>query len=213
MTQNGIIFDIDGTLWDASESVAAAWNEVLAQQTDTAGLQIPPEQMRSLMGKTAAEIYRVLFPGLSEKRRSEIGELCSKHTNGYLQEHLGTLYPQVKETLRELSRDFRLFIVSNCQVNYLEILLDRCGLRSFFTDTECYGRTLKSKGENIQLLLDRNNLEKAVYVGDTQLDFDSAQYAGIPFLHAAYGFGSINEKVPAIQAFSELPAAVSKIFG
>jgi phosphoglycolate phosphatase len=212
MTQNGIIFDIDGTLWDASESVAAAWNEVLAQQPDTAGLQIPTEQMRGLMGKTAAEIYRILFPNLSEERRLEIGELCCKHTDRYLQEHIGTLYPQVKETLRELSRDFRLFVVSNCQVNYLEILLDRCGLRGFFTDTECYGRTLKSKGENIRLLLDRNNLEKAVYVGDTQLDFDSAQYAGIPFLHAAYGFGTINKKVPAIQAFSELPAAVSKFF-
>jgi phosphoglycolate phosphatase len=212
MTQNGIIFDIDGTLWDASEPVAAAWNEVLALQTDTAGLQVTPKQIQNLMGKTAAEIYRVLFPGLSEKRRSEIGELCSKHTNGYLQEHLGTLYPQVKETLRKLSRDFRLFVVSNCQADYLEILLDRCALRGFFTDAECYGRTLKSKGENIRLLLDRNNLEKAVYVGDTQLDFDSAKYAGIPFLHAAYGFGSIKEEVPAIQAFSELPVAVSKIF-
>jgi phosphoglycolate phosphatase len=212
MTQNGIIFDIDGTLWDASEPVAAAWNEVLAQEPDTAGLQITTEQMRGLMGKNAAVICRILFPNLSEERRSEIGELCSKHTSGYLQEHIGTLYPQVPETLHTLNRDYRLFVVSNCLTNYLEIFLNRCNLRSFFTDTECYGRTLKSKGENIRLLLDRNNLEKAVYVGDTQLDFDSAQYAGIPFLHAAYGFGSISEKVPEIQAFSELPAAVSKIF-
>lgn len=212
MTQNGILFDIDGTLWDASESVATAWNEVLAQEADTAGLRITAERMRAMMGKTSADICRILLPGLSEERRAEIGKLCCKNEKGYLKEHCGTLYPLVMETLSKLSREFRLFVVSNCQVDYLATFLKCCGLGGLFTDTECYGRTLKNKGENIRLLLGRNSLQKAVYVGDTQLDFDSAQYAGVPFLHAAYGFGTVKEKVPAIQAFSELPAAVSKIF-
>jgi phosphoglycolate phosphatase len=212
MTQNGIIFDIDGTLWDASEPVTAAWNEVFARESDTAHLQITTKQMQAMLGKNAAEICGFFFPELSEERRFEISELCSKHESEYLREHVGTLYPHVKETLIELSRYYQLFVVSNCHENYLNTFVNRCGIRSFFADTECYGRTFKSKGENIRLLLDRNRLEKAVYVGDTQLDFDSAQYAGIPFLYAAYGFGSVKEKVPSIQAFSELPAAVSKIF-
>ena len=212
MTQNGILFDIDGTLWDASESITASWNQVLARQADTGGLQITTERMQTMLGKTSADIFRILLPDLSEERRAEISKLCCNNEKVYLKEHSGILYPLETETLSKLSRDFQLFVVSNCQVSYMETFLEHCGLRSFFSDTECYGRTRKSKGENIRLLLGRHNLQKAVYIGDTQLDYDSAQYAGIPFVHAAYGFGSVKEQVPAVQAFCELPAAVSKIF-
>lgn len=211
MTQNGILFDMDGTLWDSSEQVTQAWNNVLAREPDTSRVQLTTAQMKSLMGKTMTDILTSLFPTLGETRRAEIGKQFCEEENRYLREHGGTLYPKVEETLHELSRSYRLFIVSNCQCGYIEAFLGYYGFGALFTDTECFGRTGKNKGENIRILLGRNSLEKAVYVGDTQLDRDSAEFAGIPFLHAAYGFGTVAGHVPCVRTFQELLTAVPQI--
>ncbi|MDD6307384.1 MAG: HAD family hydrolase, partial [Clostridiales bacterium] len=71
-------------------------------------------------------------------------------------------------------------------------------------DIECYGNNLLQKGENIRLVAERNGLESAVYVGDIQGDYDASKKAGVDFIHAAYGFGTIDTEVPRIEAFEEL---------
>ena len=43
----------------------------------------------------------------------------------------------------------------------------------------------------------------AVYVGDTAMDQEAAQKAGVPFLHAAYGFGDVTG-APEITQFPQL---------
>lgn len=210
-TTKGILFDMDGTLWDSSEQVTQAWNTVLSREPEASRIHLTTEQMQSLMGKTMTDIFASMLPSLSESRRTEIGKQCCEEETHYLSEHGGTLYPGVEETLRKLGRNYRLFIVSNCQDGYIEAFLKYYGFADLFADTECFGRTGKSKGENIRLLLERNHLAKAVYVGDTQLDFESSQFAGIPFLHAAYGFGEVSGCVPSVHTFRELPEAVSGI--
>ena len=45
---------------------------------------------------------------------------------------------------------------------------------------------------------------KPVYVGDTLLDHKSAAEAGLPFIFAAYGFGTV-ENTPSIESLAELP--------
>ena len=54
----GILFDLDGTLWDSSEAVIASWNEVIEQQPDF-HKKGTIEDMMSLMGKTMTQ---PLFP-------------------------------------------------------------------------------------------------------------------------------------------------------
>ena len=76
-------------------------------------------------------------------------------------------------------------------------------MEGYFTDWECSGRTGLPKGENIRLVVERNHLQAPVYVGDTRLDYEAAQQAGVPFIHAAYGFGTI-EGVTAIHKPVEL---------
>jgi phosphoglycolate phosphatase len=211
MAEKGILFDMDGTLWDASEQVTAAWNIALVGSPETADVHVTTPQIQSVMGKTMTEIFNRLLPHVSEAGREKFAAECCRTENEYLLQHGAKLYPHEAEILEALSRDYRLFIVSNCQDGYIEAYLGYYGFGRFFTDTECFGRTGKKKAENISLLLGRNRLEKAVYVGDTQLDFESASSAGIPFIHAAYGYGKVEEAAPSIRAISELPAVVSKI--
>ena len=74
------------------------------------------------------------------------------------------------------------------------------------TDTECYGNTGKGKGENIRLVVQRNQLKNPVYVGDTSGDAQSAKDAEIDFIYAAYGFGEVSDKdyIAKIDSFEEL---------
>ena len=106
---------------------------------------------------------------------------------------------------------YNLYIVSNCQSGYIEAFLDYYGYGKYIDDIECYGNNNLKKGDNIKLVVGRNKLDKAVYVGDIQGDYDSSVEAGIKFIHAAYGFGTINAPVPKIEAFSELPQIISQV--
>lgn len=209
--KKGIIFDMDGTLWDSAANVAKSWNLAIEESRMT-DVHLTEADIKSVMGKTMDTIAAVLFPSLSEEVRSELLSKCCGVENDYLREHGGVLYPDLEETLKVLKEKYPLYIVSNCQSGYIEAFLEYYGFGKYFEDIECYGNNLLQKGENIRLLADRNHLEKAVYVGDIQGDYDSSCQAGVGFIHAAYGFGTINTDVPAIHSFKELPEAADAYF-
>ena len=114
--------------------------------------------------------------------------------------------------IEELKEKYPLYIVSNCQSGYIEAFLDHYGFGKYFEDIECYGNNLRQKGDNIRLLADRNGLTEAVYVGDIQGDYDASCHAGVGFIHAAYGFGTIAADVPEIHTFEELTEAADQYF-
>lgn len=208
--KKGIIFDMDGTLWDSAEGVAKSWMEVLAEEYPELP-EITEDDIQAVMGKTMDVIARLLFPTLTEEKQMEVLDKCCVRENDYLAEHGGVLYPELENTLAKLQKDYNLYIVSNCQSGYIEAFLQHYDFEKYFEDIECYGNNEFSKGENIKLIVERNNLDKAVYVGDIQGDYEATMEAGLPFIHAAYGFGTISADVPAIQKFSDLPETVKEI--
>lgn len=211
MMKKGIIFDMDGTLWDSAKQVAESWNVVLEKEYPEVSVRITKEDMYRVMGKTMDVIADLLFPDEEKKKRGEILEACGRYENKYLKEHGGQLYPNVEKTFQELQKEYDLYIVSNCQKGYIEAFLDYYHLGQYIKDKECYGNTDLKKGDNIKLVVERNEIKEAVYVGDIQGDYDSSKEAGIKFIHAAYGFGTIDEKVPEIKAFEELPEVVKTV--
>lgn len=86
-----------------------------------------------------------------------------------------------------------------------------CGIASYISDTECFGATGRPKGDNIRLVMERNGLEKCLYVGDTAMDQEAAGKAGIPFVFASYGFGQASGADAVIGSLAELPRAVKEI--
>ena len=207
---NGILFDLDGTLWDSSDYVVESWNQVLAKYGRK---QITVRDMRHYMGRTMEAIAKMMMPDESDEMREKIFKECCDNEVMFLRQHGGILFNHLEETLLKLQKRYRLFVVSNCQIGYIEAFLQYHQLEKYFDDTENYGRTGLEKGENIKLVVERNHLDKAVYVGDVQGDLDSADMAGIPFIQAAYGFGTVNRKVPKINDITELPDCVEKLFG
>lgn len=198
---DGILFDLDGTLWDAVPEVTESWNRTLAGEGIHRVLTV--EELRPCMGLLLSDIGAKLLPGVSSERREELIALCCTDENAYLAQRGAALYPGEEEVLSALSKKYPLFVVSNCQSGYIEAFYQGTGLKNYFTDFESAGNTGLTKAENIALVVKRHGLKKPVYVGDTALDYTSSQAAGVPFIHAAYGFGKV-ENVPAIHSPGEL---------
>lgn len=210
--KTGIIFDMDGTLWDSTKEVAVSWNQVIVKK----GMKpLTDRDMARVMGLPMDKLARALFPEMEAQASYDLMDECVFVENDYLEAHGATLYAGVEETLRMLGRTYPLYIVSNCQCGYIEAFLAHYGFGELFSDIQCYGQNRKQKGENIRLVAERNGLEQAVYVGDIEGDYHATVEAGGQFIHAAYGFGTLPEeiakKVPAIRKFSELPAVLAQI--
>ena len=71
--KKGIIFDLDGTLWDSSEQVVNAWNLALKKSPYT-DRQITVEDMHGYMGKTLEAIMELMLPEIEPKLRAEISK-------------------------------------------------------------------------------------------------------------------------------------------
>ena len=208
----GIIFDMDGTLWDSSEGVAISWTEIVNKEYDKERV-ITAEDIQGVMGRTMDKIADALFAELSKEERMSLLRKCCDYENEYLKENGGILFPQLEETFKALQKNYDLFIVSNCQAGYIEAFLDHYGFWHYFKDIECYGNNDLPKSENIKKVVERNHLEKAVYVGDIQGDYDATMAAGLPFIHAAYGFGTIAQETAKADSFAELVKVVPEVLG
>ena len=210
MEKLGIIFDMDGTLWDSAKAVANICTEVVSREY-TPERVITEDEIKRVMGLTMDKLAAQIFPELPEERRLQLLDVCGREENEYLRTHGAIVYPKVEETFQKLREKYHLYIVSNCQSGYIEAFLEYYGYDKYIEDIECYGNNGLVKGENIRKVVERNQLTKAVYVGDIQGDYDASMQAGVEFIHAAYGFGTVDADVPEIAAFEELPKVVESV--
>ncbi|MBR4515541.1 MAG: AGE family epimerase/isomerase [Lachnospiraceae bacterium] len=203
--KTGIIFDLDGTLWDSSAAVSESWNEAL-KSIGVDKYTMTVDKIRGYMGQTMEAIAYDFFSEETHEEAMRLLNICADHENDYILHHGGVLYEGLEETLAKLKEaGYFLSVVSNCQAGYIEAFIEYHQLAKYFDDTENYGKTGKEKADNIKLVVERNNLDKAYYVGDIMGDYNSTMEAGINFIHASYGFGTVPEGTPKIKAITELP--------
>ncbi len=207
---DGIIFDIDGTLWDSTPEVAGAWNEALRENTDIKTV-LTPEILRKEFGKPLKEILEDLFPEEGDEVREQIAGYLYRYENDRVRNAPCHLYEGMKETIRELSKTYRLFIVSNCQAGYPEAFLENTGLGECFEAHLCPGDTGLFKADNLRKIVEDYHLESPVYVGDTAGDALACKMAGVPMIYAAYGFGQVAEPEAVIHNFFQLPAVIEEM--
>lgn len=186
-TFDSLIFDLDGTLWDSCAPVTRAWNSVASRIPGHTGIR--SEDVISIMGLPHREIFLRLFPTLTDAEREQVARECYEEERKALLVERGRLYEGVEQGLSRLKAQYSLFLVSNCQSDYLNTFLKGSGVGHLFLDAECHGNTGQSKADNIRSIVKRNSLRAAAYIGDTASDQISAKRAGLDYFHMEYGFG------------------------
>lgn len=165
--KKAVLFDLDGTLWHTCDVILPVWNDILKKHKETTK-QITLEEMNSYMGKTVEQIASIMLPELTLENSVAIVKECCAEQIPSLRKTGGHLYDNLESTLKILSKDYFLGIISNCQCGYIEAFLFAHKLEKYFSDFEMSGRTNLTKGENIKLVMERNGINNALCISAIQ---------------------------------------------
>jgi phosphoglycolate phosphatase len=188
---DSLIFDMDGTLWDAVDTYTRSWNDVFGELG--IGINVKRDELAKMVGWEGKKVIGAIMPDFDEERRQEIYALVNAKRLVLLPACGGVLYDGVKEGLRLLSQKYPLFILSNCAKGIIRLFIDWAGIDEHITGELAYGVNFMPKSHNIKLLADKHGLKTPVYVGDTAGDSEQSRLAGIPFVFMSYGFGETND--------------------
>ena len=144
--------------------------------------------LKGLFGRLLPDIAAVIFHEYPKERQLELIEACCAKEHEALLATPAPVYPGLVDALSILSRHYPLYIVSNCQAGYIEVFL------------EAQASVTISKAISVLAIPERQRQTTSVQSSnrticstrlcrDTDGDYKATREAGIPFVHAAYGFG------------------------
>ena len=184
---DSLIFDMDGTLWDAADTYVASWNEGF--KNENVDKIISRADLSHMMGWEKRKVLEHVMPDFDEEMQERIFKSINEVRAELIPQMGGILYKGIKEGLEQLATKYRLFIVSNCPENLIKQFMDWADIKHLITDEMAHGVNSKPKHFNIKLLIDKYQLSNPVYIGDTQTDSEESQKAAVPFVFLSYGFG------------------------
>lgn len=186
-----IIFDLDGTLWDTIDITVDASNEILKREK--LDIRVNYEIVKNGMGHNLKEVSKMYMPDLEEEKRMSLKEEMDNLTHEKILKNGAKLYPDVRFVLENLKEKYKLAIVSNCGDGHIESFIEYYHFKNIFDDYIPASKYGISKAEAIKEVMNRNNVKNAIFIGDTEKDYEASKEARIPFIHAIYGFGKIDD--------------------
>ena len=207
MVTDAGIFDIDGTLWNASSASARGWSLGLAQL----GIRgrVTAGQIAMVAGRPYEKCVEALLPGM-RVRHPGLLEVLSDCERASVERDGGTFYNGAFEAVSRLAREFDVFLVSNCQEWYLELFLGFSGLGPLLSGVDCHGRSGLPKSELLSQMKRTHSLAVPVYVGDTAGDEAAARIAGITHIHVSWSFGRPEGDPLIVDSFAALLALLER---
>ena len=210
MKNYGIIFDLDGTLWDVADVTYMSANQVSQKY----GLNpVTKKAVLDSFGLPKEGSAKNFFPDLPLNISLPYTEEIISANIDNLFKLGGKLYPGVIETLNALNEDYGLFIVTNSPFRrYAESFIVSTKTAGCFKEYYSAGELGLTKARAIRKIVTDFSLEKAVYVGDTETDRVSSKEAGVDFIYADYGFGTVADAQFYISEIGELPGVIERVF-
>ncbi len=190
MKNDAIIFDIDGTLWNACHASAKGWN--LGLESLNIKPRVTAKQIESVAGNPFEQCIEILLPGI-QTRYPNLQEILTIYETEVIKSEGGKFYDGVIEGVKAATKGYKVFLVSNCPDWYIEIFLNLSQLNKFLSGYDCHGMSGVPKKDMLERLKTRFALQNPVYIGDTAGDEEAAQLAGIDFIHVSYGFGRVKD--------------------
>ncbi|GAC1402009.1 MAG: HAD family hydrolase [Candidatus Velthaea sp.] len=199
------LFDVDGTLLDSNAAHAAAWHDALAEF----GYDIPVQRIRPLIGMGGDRILPLIDPALDDG--TEPGASIGKRRGAlFLAQYVDSIVPtrgarELLVALRE--RGVRRVIATSAQPGELDRLLARGDLGPLFDARATADDAASSKPapDIVAAALERSGspAARAVLIGDTRYDIESAHAAGIRAIGLLCGGSSRAELQAADEIYAD----------
>ena len=200
---DSILFDLDGTLWDATDATATGYNNALSVLQVT-GYDITARIIKDICGLPFDECVQRVFSGLETADHGLLEATLDKEEKEAIELLGGEVFPDVLAGLPQLAEKYKLFLISNCQDWYLDLFLDKFAVRQYFHGLDCYGTSGVPKEQMIRNTVVGYSLKNSIYIGDTEGDMVSYRNGGVDFGYASYGFGSVQNAELSFDDFSHL---------
>jgi phosphoglycolate phosphatase len=208
-----IIFDLDGTLVDTAEDLAAAMNHALAM---AGGRPLAAERVRHLVGLGARVMLTQAFAENGAPPPADLRRHLAVFLDHY-RAHIADKsrpFPGAVEAVRALRAEgAKTAICTNKREALARLLLGRLGVLDLFETVVGLDTTTAGKPDPapVRLCLDLTGAKRGVMIGDSDVDATAAAAAALPCLAATFGYGPLTADAPTLtrfSAFAELPRLV-----
>lgn len=215
MTAVRIVFDLDGTLIDSAPDIHGAANKVLAAHGYP---QITLAQSRGYVGHGAGIFIERMRAGLGIADAEHEGLLAAFLDLYESAVHLTLPYPGVESALETFAAEGQMMgICTNKPIRPTQAVLRHLDLQRHFS-VVFGGDSLsvrKPDPRPLTAALEGLGQGPAIFVGDSEVDAETAERAGVPFLLYTPGYRHTPvEEVPhtaAFDDFTSLPGLVAQI--
>ena len=187
---DAVVFDLDGTLFDAEEGIVSSVVKAMKEM----GLEIPQgAQLRQVVGPPLRYSFHDLLNVPSER----LDEAADRYAHIFRSEGMYrySVYPGIRTMLRVLKENgIYVALASSKPRDLCEHILRHYGLRHYFDrvigETDSHAKL--GKPEMIRRALPEHYW-RAAMVGDRLYDMEGAKAAGVDGIGAVYGCGSVEE--------------------
>ena len=185
-----VVFDFDGTLCDTGMGVKKSAKYAL----DAFGIKAPEwEELDFFIGPPLLVTFQERFNQSVTDAEKLVKKYRERYTNIGLYE--SEFYNGIPQLIKDLkSQGFKLGIASSKPINYVEELLIKADLQTYFDyiSAVSFNADCESKQSILERCLNELGVEPndAIMVGDRFYDMDGARGAGVDSVGVLWGFGS-----------------------
>lgn len=185
-----VVFDFDGTLCDTGVGVKKSAKYAL----DAFGIKAPEwEELDFFIGPPLLVTFQERFNQSVTDAEKLVKKYRERYTNIGLYE--SEFYNGIPQLIKDLkSQGFKLGIASSKPINYVEELLIKADLQTYFDyiSAVSFNADCESKQSILERCLNELGVEpsEAIMVGDRFYDIDGARGAGVDSVGVLWGFGS-----------------------
>lgn len=185
-----VVFDLDGTLVDSIADIANAANKMLADQGYA---HLPQDTIRGFVGKGLPNLVKRVMDhcGIEPDRHADLAQITLDHYNAAACDQT-SVYPGVPEALDQLrAMGCALGVCTNKPENPARHVLDALNLSRYF-DSVLGGDSLNTRKpdpDHLHASFDAlPNAGPRIFVGDSEVDAETAFRAQVPFLLFTEGY-------------------------
>lgn len=180
-----MIFDLDGTLLDTLQDLHDAVNYALTQ------FGYPErtlEEVRQFVGEGAGKLMERAVPKGADQEPvlSCFRTYYAAHTQVKTRP-----YPGIPEALEALGKKYPLAVVSNKPDEAVKIL-GKAYFPSLYARGEAPDCPRKPNAAMVHKTMEALGVQGCIYIGDSQVDVETAKNAGVPCLSVTWGFRDLD---------------------